>query len=113
MSGPLSGKRAADSRAHTLAPTIRKLIAAGSLSRRALADKLNRRRIPTARGGRWQHTTVVRMLTRLTSFSAIAAELDAREIPITLGGKWHLASVKRVLQREGNAWEQDCAGPNI
>jgi hypothetical protein len=30
-----------------------------------MADELNRRRIPTARGGRWQYTTVVRMLKRL------------------------------------------------
>ena len=40
-------------------------MAAGPLSRRALADELNRRRIPTARGGSWHYTTVVRMLTRL------------------------------------------------
>ena len=65
MRGPLAGKRAADARAHALAPTIRKLMAAGSLSRRALADELNRRRIPTARGGSWYLTSVERMLTRL------------------------------------------------
>ena len=65
MSGPLAGKRAANSRAHALAPTIRKLMAAGSLSRRALADELNRRLIPTARGGSWHLTSVERMLTRL------------------------------------------------
>jgi hypothetical protein len=64
MSGPLAGKRAADSRAHALASTIRKLLAAGFVSRRALAYELNRRGIPTARGGRWHYTTVVRMLTR-------------------------------------------------
>jgi hypothetical protein len=63
--GALANKRAADSRAHALASTIRKLMAAGTLSRRALADELNRRRIPTARGGSWHYTTVVRMLTRL------------------------------------------------
>jgi hypothetical protein len=63
--GVLANKRAADSRAHALASTVRKLTAAGSLSRRALAAELNRRRIPTARGGGWHYTTVVRMLTRL------------------------------------------------
>ena len=63
--GASANKRAADSRAHALASTIRKLMAAGPLSRRALADELNRRRIPTARGGSWHYTTVVRMLTRL------------------------------------------------
>jgi len=62
----LANKRAADSRAHALASTIRKLMVNGSLSRRALADELNRRRIPTARGGNWHYTTVVRTLTRLS-----------------------------------------------
>ena len=63
--GALAVKRAADSRAHALASTIRELKAAGFVSRRALAGELNRRRIPTARGGSWHYTTVVRMLTRL------------------------------------------------
>ena len=63
--GALANKRAADSRAHALASTIRKLMAAGPLSRRALANKLNQKRTPTARGGSWHYTTVVRMLTRL------------------------------------------------
>jgi hypothetical protein len=61
----LALKRAADSRAHASASTIRKLIAAGFVSRRALADELNRRGIPAARGGRWHYTTVVRVLSRL------------------------------------------------
>jgi hypothetical protein len=63
--GALTNKRAAEARAAALAPTIRKLIAAGFVSRRALADESNRRGIPTARGGSWRYTTVVRMLTRL------------------------------------------------
>ena len=63
--GALANQRAVDSRAHALASTIRKLMVAGSLSRRALAHELNRRRIPTARGGNWHYTTVVRLLTRL------------------------------------------------
>ena len=61
----LANKRAADSRARALVSTIRELWAAGFVSRRALAEELNRRAIPTARGGRWHYTTVVRMLTRL------------------------------------------------
>ena len=58
-------KRAADSRAAALASTIRKLMAAGFVSHRELADELNRRGIPTALGGSWHRTTVARMLTRL------------------------------------------------
>ena len=61
----LALKRAANSPAHASASTIRKLIAAGFVSRRALADELNRRGIPAARGGRWHYTTVVRVLSRL------------------------------------------------
>jgi hypothetical protein len=63
--GAMANKRSADSHAFALVPTIRKLLAAGFVSRHALADELNRRGIPTARGGRWHYTTVVRMLTRL------------------------------------------------
>jgi hypothetical protein len=40
-------------------------MSAGFVSRRALADELNRRGIPTARGGSWHYTTIVRTLTRL------------------------------------------------
>ena len=63
--GALANRRAADSRANALASTLRELRAAGFLSRRALADELNRRGIPTARDGTWHYTTVVRMLKRL------------------------------------------------
>jgi len=63
--GALANKRAANSRASALVPTIRELRAAGFISRRALADELNRRRTPTARGGRWHYTTVVRVLMYL------------------------------------------------
>ena len=66
--GPLASKRAADARARALASTLRELRAAGFVSRRSLADELNRRKIPTVRGGRWQYTTVVRILTRLGLF---------------------------------------------
>ena len=61
----MARKQAADSRARALVSTIRNLTAAGFVSRQALADELNRRKIPTARGGSWHYTTVVRMLTRL------------------------------------------------
>src|SRR5260370_17435380 len=61
----LHGKLAADSRADALVPIIRELRAAGFISRRSLANELNRRGIPTARGGRWHYTTVVRMLAPL------------------------------------------------
>jgi hypothetical protein len=61
----LANKGAAGSRARALVQIIHEPLAAGFLSRRSLADELNRRGIPTARGGRWHYTTVVRTLTRL------------------------------------------------
>jgi hypothetical protein len=61
----LANKQAADSHARALVSTIRELRAVSFVSRRAMADELNRRGTPTARGGRWHTTTVVRMLARL------------------------------------------------
>jgi hypothetical protein len=71
MNGALANKRAADSRALALLATIRKLMAAGFVSDRGLANELNRRGIPTARGGRWHRTTVTRMLTRLGHLESV------------------------------------------
>jgi hypothetical protein len=65
VQGALANKLAAGSRAHALVSIVRELMAPGFVSRRALAEELNRRGIPTARGGKWHYTTVVRMLTRL------------------------------------------------
>ena len=47
----LKNKQAAESGAHALASTIRKLIADGFASKRALAVEFNRRGVPTALGG--------------------------------------------------------------
>ena len=129
MHGALANKRAADSRARALTTTIRELRAAGFVARRALVKELNRRRIPTTRGGSWHYTTVVRMLTRLglltsdkgaaadarakalapairslqagglVSFNAIAHALNEREIPTALGARWDSTSVRRLLKR--------------
>jgi len=48
----------------TFALTVRELTTAGFASRYAIADELNRRKVPTQRG-RWHYISVVRMLTRL------------------------------------------------
>ena len=70
MHGGLSGKRAADARALALLPSIRELMAAGFVSRRVLANELNRRGIPGTGGGRWHRTSVTRMLTRLDQLTS-------------------------------------------
>jgi hypothetical protein len=62
--GALANKLEADFRAHALVSIIRELMASGFVSRRALAEELNRKGIPTAHGGKWHYTTVVRMLKR-------------------------------------------------
>ena len=61
----LAFKPVADVRAKALAPTIAKLRKAGFVSINAITRELNERGIPTPRGAKWHHTTVVRLLTRL------------------------------------------------
>jgi hypothetical protein len=63
--GGAAAKKATNSRASALVPTVRKLKRKGFISQRALADELNRKGILAPRGGRWYLTSVVRMLTRL------------------------------------------------
>jgi hypothetical protein len=63
--GALANKRAADLRAKALTSTIREVRVAGFVSIRAITGELSRRQVPTARGGRWHFTTVVRLLARL------------------------------------------------
>jgi hypothetical protein len=60
-----ASKQAADARALDLVSTVRERMEAGIVSRRSLANELNRRGLPTAGGARWHRTTVVRMLRRL------------------------------------------------
>ena len=72
---------AADSFACNVLPTIQTLTAAGFVSQRALANELNRRGIPTARGGSWHYMTVRRVLFRLglvTSGGTSKPAADAR-----------------------------------
>jgi hypothetical protein len=59
----------ADSRAADIAPVIAELQASGAASLRAIADGLNARKIPTARGnGEWSAVQVQRVLERLDPF---------------------------------------------
>jgi DNA invertase Pin-like site-specific DNA recombinase len=57
----------ANSRAMDIAPIVAELRAAGATSLRAIADGLNAKGIPTARGdGQWSAVQVMRVLERLT-----------------------------------------------
>jgi hypothetical protein len=64
----LQARRArANKRATDLAPIIAELRAAGITSLTGIAEALEERGIPTARGtGRWYHAQVRRLLARLT-----------------------------------------------
>lgn len=59
-----ANKATADKFAADLKPIVSNMIAAG-LSRADIAAALNRRQIPTARGGRWHVTTVQNLVKRL------------------------------------------------
>lgn len=55
----------ADQHANDLAPVIDGIRRAGATTLQALADALNARGIPTARGGKWYPTTVKNILDRM------------------------------------------------
>jgi hypothetical protein len=54
----------AERHAANVLPIIREVQRAGAKSLRAIAEALNARGIPTARGGRWQAQTVANALAR-------------------------------------------------
>lgn len=55
-------KAAAAEHARKLAPTVAEIRASGAKSIRAVADELNRRGVPSARGARWHVPAVFRLL---------------------------------------------------
>ena len=68
----LEVKRVADLRAEPYSPTIRRLRKAGFVSGKAIAQELNARGIPTARGSKWHPTTVTRLLRRLDRLDRVS-----------------------------------------
>lgn len=57
-------EKRADARAADLAPIITELQASGATSLRAIAAELNQRQMPTAKGGQWSATQVMRVMAR-------------------------------------------------
>jgi len=55
----------ADANAANILPTIERIQAAGITSRNGIATELNRRGVPTARGGAWTHVSVGNILARV------------------------------------------------
>jgi len=62
--GSAAMARIAAERAADIAPVIKELQAAGKTSLRAIAAGLNDRGVPTARGGAWNATQVMRVIAR-------------------------------------------------
>ena len=60
-----ANKAKALARAKDLRPTIVALRAEGITTVRAVAEALNRRNVPTPKGGKWHPTSVARLLARL------------------------------------------------
>ena len=60
-------KREANKRARDLATVIKEIRAAGHSTIKAITEELNRREIPTARGGRWHVTSTHRLLKRIAA----------------------------------------------
>jgi hypothetical protein len=64
--GALSHMVAANLRARAMAPVVREIWAAGFMSYNAVSRELNRRNVPTLRGGKqWYPMTAGRLLVRL------------------------------------------------
>jgi hypothetical protein len=78
--GASAVKGAADVRALALLPSIQAAIAEGFVSRRGLAEELNRRGIPGAAGGKWHCTSVGRTLRRLDRLASVQGEANSRLI---------------------------------
>jgi hypothetical protein len=74
----LAWKRVADLRAEALRPTIYNLRKAGFFSISAIARELNKRGIPTPRGGKWHMTTVTRLLERLDRLDRVSLSRHRR-----------------------------------
>jgi len=62
--GAESQRAAANAQAANVLPVIRQIQASGATTLRAVADALNARGIPTARGGAWHSATVANVLKR-------------------------------------------------
>jgi DNA invertase Pin-like site-specific DNA recombinase len=75
--GHEANARIARDRATDLAPIVKELQAAGATSLRAIADGLNDRGIPTAKGGQWSAVQVMRVLERLDERRPFAGAVAA------------------------------------
>jgi hypothetical protein len=64
-SGPQAGEVKADAQAIELAPIMVEIRASGAIKLQAIADELNARGVPTARGEKWGISSVFRLRARI------------------------------------------------
>jgi hypothetical protein len=64
-SGPQASEAKADAQAIELAPIMVEIRASGAIKLQAIADELNARGIPTARGEKWGTSSVFRLRARI------------------------------------------------
>jgi DNA invertase Pin-like site-specific DNA recombinase len=62
--GAAANREAAERFAANVLPVIREIQAHGAVSPEAIAAKLNERKVPTARGGKWRHSQVAAVIER-------------------------------------------------
>jgi DNA invertase Pin-like site-specific DNA recombinase len=62
--GAAANREAAERFAANVLPAIREIQAHGAVSQEAIAAKLNERKVPTARGGKWRHSQVAAVIAR-------------------------------------------------
>ena len=63
--GAAANREGADRFAANVLPVIREIQAHGAVSQEAIAAKLNERKVPTARGGKWRHSQVSAVIARV------------------------------------------------
>jgi hypothetical protein len=96
-SGALSHMVSANLRARTLAPTIREIWAAGHMSYNAVSRELNRRRVPTLRGGKkWYPMTAGRLLVRLERTGLICIRRQPAHSLLELASRESRSTQRRV-----------------
>lgn len=69
-----ANRKAANDTAAALAPIVEKIRAKGHETVKEITAELNRREIPTARGGQWHPTSVQRLLSRQNVQGHLPAE---------------------------------------
>jgi hypothetical protein len=95
--GALSHMVSANLRARALAPIIREIWAAGHMSYNAVSRELNRRQVPTLRGGKkWYPMTAGRLLTRLERTGLIRIRRQSA------------CSLLELASREGRSTQRRC-----